>query len=296
MGRTLCNRGLTIVVLLLLCAAPARLEAQQFVCRPIVRGDTASLLARRLTGNPSAAYSDVFQIRDPARRMFVPKSQYLRLSMRWQACVAIGGVKRTPLAHAVAASAAPAGAAAAPAGAAEAPVGAPEASVGAITGPAITSAPQAVGKTSPAPALSDGLRDDFVVIATIASSALLVLLIYAAGDSLARRPIPPVMQRAGEQFVTAFARPLIDPSSSVPPIQVQLRFIRRAQQLEISIAPGVGRRYPNLVDHKRNVAYDVNRVMRVLGNHFVVSDRLRAAGKWVVVPIRLADVKQTGAK
>jgi len=289
MGRTLCNRGLTIVVLLLLCAAPARLEAQQFVCRPIVRGDTASLLARRLTGNPSAAYSDAFQIRDPARRMFVPKSQYLRLSTRWQACVAIGGVKRVPLAHAVAASAAPAGAP-------EASVGAPDAPVGAITGPAITSAPQAVGTTSPAPTLSDGSRDDFVVIATIASSVLLVLLIYAAGDSLARRPIPPVMQRAGEQFVTAFARPLIDPSSGVPPIQVQLRFIRRAQQLEISIAPGAGRRYPNLVDHKRNVAYDVNRVMRVLGNHFVVSDRLRAAGKWVVVPIRLADVKQTGAK
>jgi hypothetical protein len=104
------------------------------------------------------------------------------------------------------------------------------------------------------------------------------------------------MRRAGEQFVIAFARPLIDPSSSVPPIQARLRFIRRTQQLEISIAPGAGRRYPNLVDHKRNVEYDVNRVMRVLGNHFVKSDRLRAAGKWVVVPIRLADVKQTGAK
>jgi hypothetical protein len=104
------------------------------------------------------------------------------------------------------------------------------------------------------------------------------------------------MQRAGEQFVNAFARPLIDPSSSVPPIQVQLRFIRRAQQLEICIAPGAGRRYPNLVDHKRNVVYDVHRVMRILGDHYVVGDRLRAAGKWVVVPIRLADVKQTGAK
>jgi len=39
------------------------------------------------------------------------------------------------------------------------------------------------------------------------------------------------------------------------------------------------------------VEYDVNRVMRVLGNRFVVSDRLRASGKWVVVPIRLAGVK-----
>ena len=104
------------------------------------------------------------------------------------------------------------------------------------------------------------------------------------------------IQRAGEQFVIAFARPLIDPSSSAPPIQVQLRFIRRVQQLEICIAPGAGRRYPNLVDHKSNVEYDVDRVMRALGNQFVMSDRLRAAGKWVVVPIRLADVKQTGAK
>jgi hypothetical protein len=104
------------------------------------------------------------------------------------------------------------------------------------------------------------------------------------------------MQRAGEQFVMAFARPLIDASSSAPPIEARLRFIRHAQRLEISIAPGAGRRYPNLVDHKRNMEYDVNRVMRSLGNHFVVSDDLRAAGKWVVVPIRLADVKQTGVK
>jgi hypothetical protein len=124
-----------------------------------------------------------------------------------------------------------------------------------------------------------------------------MLLIGAAvADSLAPRPIPPVMQRAGEAFLSAFARPLIDSSSRVPPIQARLRFVRRAQQLEISIAPGAGRRYPNLVDHKRNVEYDVNRVMRLLGTHVVVSDGLRAAGKWVVVPIRLADLKEAGAK
>ena len=124
----------------------------------------------------------------------------------------------------------------------------------------------------------------------------MLLICAAVAGLLAPRPIPPVMQRAGEEFVIAFARPLIDSSSGVSPIQARLRFIRRAQQLEISIAPGAGRRYPNLVDHKRNVEYDVNRVMRVLGTHFVMSDRLRAAGKWVVVPIRLADLKQTGAK
>jgi hypothetical protein len=118
----------------------------------------------------------------------------------------------------------------------------------------------------------------------------------AVADQMAARRIPPVMQRAGEEFISAFARPLIDPSSRVPPIAVRMRFVSRAQQLEISIAPGEGRRYPNLVDHKRNVEYDVHRVIALLGTRVVVSDRLRATGKWVVVPIRLANPKQAGAK
>ena len=42
---------LPAVVLLLLCALPSRVAAQQFVCWPIAAGDTASSLARRLTGN-----------------------------------------------------------------------------------------------------------------------------------------------------------------------------------------------------------------------------------------------------
>jgi hypothetical protein len=226
-------------------------------------------------GNPAAAYSPAFQVRDPARQLFVPKSHYWRLSTQWQACVAIGPSVRSSLAYTpLVGSAAPA----------LAPAVVP-------AGPGIISAPLAISSALPAPALAAGSHDDYVFIATMTSAALLLLLTYAAIDLRPPRSVPPLMQRAGEQFVIAFARPLIDPSSSVPPIQVQLRFIRRAQQLEISIAPGAGRRYPNLVDHKRNVEYDVNRVMRVLGNQFVVSDRLRAAGKWVVVPIRLADVK-----
>jgi len=285
MDGTLRSRRLPTVVLLLLCAASPCLEAQQFVCSPIGRADTASRLARRLIGNPAAAYSHAFQIWDPARQMFVPKSHYWRLSTQWQACVATRPVRvrRTPLAYA-------------PAVALAAPVVAPVAPVVAPPGPAITTAPLATKVARPVPALSDRSHVDFVFIATSASAVLLLLVVYAAVDPLVSRRIPPVMQGAGERFVIAFARPLIDPSSRVPPIQARLRYIRRAQRLEISIAPGAGRRYPNLADHKRNVEYDVNRVMRLLGNHFVVSDRLRAAGKWVVVPIRLADVKQTGAK
>jgi hypothetical protein len=275
-------RRLPTLVILFLCAAPPCLQAQKFLCSPIARADTAPRLARRLIGNSAAAYSHAFQIWDPARRMFVPKSHYSRLSTHWQACVAVGPVRRTPLAYA-------------PIVASTAPVVAPAAPVVAPPGQTITSAPLAVRLARPGPAPSDGSHVDFVVIATSASAVLLILLVYVAVDSLAPRRIPPVMQRAGERFVVAFARPLIDPSSRVPPIQARLRFIRRAQRLEISIAPGAGRRYPNLADHQRNVEYDVNRVMRLLGNHFVVSDRLRAAGKWVIVPIRLTDMKRTGA-
>lgn len=282
MGGTPRKHRLAMVVLLLLCGVAPSAEAQQFVCWPIVPGDTASTLARRLTGNPASAWSQAFQIRDPARQMFVPKSQYRRrpLSTQWEACVATGPVN-VPLASApVVAS----------------PVVPPEPTI--ISTPlAITSTPLAVTSAPTVLAPANGSPDGFVFTAMIGSGVVLILVICAAvGGSLTPRPIPGVLQRAGEEFVVAFARPLVDSSSSVPPIQARMRFIHHAQQLEISIAPGAGRRYPNLVDHRKNVEYDVNRVMRGLGTHVVVGDRLRAAGKWVVVPIRLADPKQSGAK
>jgi hypothetical protein len=282
MDGTLRNRRLPVAALLLLCTTPPCAEAQQFVCHPIVRGDTPTRLARQLTGDARAVYTATFQIRDPARQMFVPKSQYRRpLGADWEACVAIGPVD-VPLASA--------------------PV---VVSVALATAPAppVTSAPLAItparlavtsGPRVPEP--PDRSQHVFIYIATIGSAVVVLLICGAVGGSLTPRPIPADLQRAGEEFVIAFAQPLIDSSSPVPPIRARLRFIPRVQQLEISIAPGVGRRYPNLVDHKRNVEYDVSRVMRVLGPHVVVSDRLRAAGKWVVVPIRLADLKQTGAK
>jgi hypothetical protein len=275
MNGTLRHRLIPTVVLLVLCVAPPCAEAQQFVCWPIVRGDTASRLARQLTGNAGAVYTNAFQIRDPARGVFVPKSHYRRLSTEWEACVAKGPVRSVPLSYAPVASATAAVV--------------PEE-------PPITSAPLAITAPLALPP-SDGSPEGGFSAAVITGAVLLMMLIgVAVAGSLAPRPIPPLMQRAGEEFVSAFARPLVDSSSSVPPIHARLRFVHRRGQLEISIAPGAGRRYPNLIDHKRNVEYDVTRVMRFLGPHFVVSDRLRTSGRWVVVPIRLAEQKQAGAK
>lgn len=267
MTATLRNRRLPAMVLLLLCATPFVVEAQQFVCWPIVRGDTASRLARRLTGNAAAAYSDAFQIKDPTRRRFVPKSRYGRLSTHWQACVVREPVKSKPFTIAPAAA------------------------------PPVAS--QAVPPLARAPAIASSwvTRSDVIFAVTIGAVVWLMLVIISAVAGYATAPpIPPAMQRAAEDFIRVFARPLVDPLSGVAPIAVRLRFIRRVQQLEICIAPCGGRRYPNLSDHKKNMEYDVNRVVRTVGTHRVVIDRLRAEGKWVVVPMRLAALKQAGGK
>lgn len=275
MGGTLRSPRLPGVVLLLLCAMPCRVDAQQFVCWSITAGDTASSLARRLTGNAAAAYGFAFQIRDPARRMFVPKSHYQHLQSDWQACVARGPVPDTLVAYA--------------------PVVELAESAMVPDEHTIAPIPQALASAPLALARADRTLTDVPFAAAIGAGVLLILLLSAVAGSVVARPIPLSVRRAGENFVTVFARPLVDPSSGVPPIQARLRFVRRKQQLEISIAPGPGHRYPNLADHKKNVEYDVDRVLRVLGS-YVLSSPPRAAGKWVVVTIRPANGSSSGRR
>ena len=262
MNGTLRSPRLPAVVLLVLCALPSRVAAQQFVCWPIANGDTASSLARRLTGDTEAAYGLAFQIRDPARRMFVPKSHYQRLQSDWQACVAQGPVPTTPVVYA--------------------PVVELAASATVPDQPVATASQ--VFASTPLTRVRADRALTHVPSATIGAAVLLITLLSAMAGSATRRPMPPSVRRAGENFVTVFAQPLIDASSGAPPIQTRLRFMRRKQQLEIFIAPGPGHRYPNLADHKKNVEYDVARVMGVLGN-YVLSSPPRAAGKWVVLTI-----------
>ena len=255
---------LPALVLLLLCALTPSVAAQQFVCRPIPAGDTASSLARRLTGEAEAAYGHGFQVRDPGRQMFVPKSQYQRLQSDWQVCVAREPVANTPAAYA------PVVEVAAWAMVRDEPMTAP--------------APRAIDSTPLMLSGAERTQPGGPDAVTIGAAILSIMLLLAVAGPLAPRPMPPAARRAGENFVAVFARPLVDASSGVPPVQTRLRFLRRKRQLEISIAPGPGRRYPNLSDHKKNVEYDVDRVIRILGN-CALSGPPRAAGKWVVVTI-----------
>jgi len=263
-------RSIRLPVVLLFLCTPARVDAQQFVCWPIAAGDTAASLARRLTGNASAAYGLAFQIRDPARQMFVPKSHYQRLQSDWQACVAPGPAPNTPIVRAPVVEMAAASTA-------------PDDSMVAATPMTFTSAPPAAVATVTRP--PGAIPIAHVPLGqTIGAALVMIIFMAAAAGSLAPRLLPPDARRDGENFVAVFARPLIDPGSSGPPIETRLRFRRRQQQLEISIAPSAGRRYPNLADHKKNVEYDIDRVLGVLGN-YVQSKPPRANGKWIVVTI-----------
>jgi hypothetical protein len=251
--------------------------AQSLVCQPIVRGDSAASLARRLTGDSAKAYSHLFQIRDPARSVFVPKSRYERLNPHWQVCVAREILIRAAVPRVASARVVPSRIPASPP---------PLPVVAADLAP-----PIAAARPMPQPAP----RYDLVGAVRVGVGVSLLLFVVSVAVRWAPSPGPPPdLQRAGEAFVGAFVWPLIDPGSSVPPVLVRLKFFRRSERVEIHLAPNHGRRYPNLLDHKRNVEYDVERVLRLLGPGVALSSRLRASGKWVIVPIRLVARKQAG--
>ena len=75
----------------------------------------------------------------------------------------------------------------------------------------------------------------------------------------------------------------------------RLRLRARRQPIRHSLAPGEGRRYPNLSDHKKNVEYDVARVMHVLADDCFASGSPYAEAEWIVVPFKFtADRKRSG--
>jgi hypothetical protein len=76
-------------------AAPA---VPRFLCFPVMPGDTAAAISRRLTRDPQGWRGSSFQFLDPATARFVPKSKYGNLRRGWQACIAEPPlVRREPL-------------------------------------------------------------------------------------------------------------------------------------------------------------------------------------------------------
>jgi hypothetical protein len=121
----------------------------------------------------------------------------------------------------------------------------------------------------------------------------IALIVSGLQDYVRDRSAP--LQRFGERFVHEFARPLVPVRASEPVVDAQVRVRPYWAQVEVRLAPHGGHNYPNLVDHRKNVEYDVERVLRVLKDQRFTHGPLYAQGRWVVVPLHLqVNPKQAG--
>jgi hypothetical protein len=132
-------------------------------------------------------------------------------------------------------------------------------------------------------------------------AVLLMLVIPCAGYAAdryvqERQAVIRVMTRFGEAFVREFERPLIESRAPARAVRSRLHFRPHQGQVEVLLAPADEKSYPNLSDHRKNVAYDTQRVLQALRNPSFVSGAPHQRGEWVVIPFQLkAREKQEGA-
>lgn len=249
---------------LLFAAGAARpVLAQPFFCTPIRPGETAPQVARRITGEASGARESWFQIMDPVTSRFLPKARYGNVRAGWHACVATG----LP-----------------------------------AVAPAVTSHASATPSRHFQTAYADVLRlvrsPDADLELWIVLLALIAIATHSADHYFKDRDkVVTAMRQFSRKFVREFERPLVDSDRSVAPIQSRLRLAPHASRLDILIAPGAGRRYPNLTDHRNNVEYDLKRVLGVLRDEPFVTGRPYMDGRWVVLPFSMKPaITQAGVR
>jgi hypothetical protein len=248
--------------ILALAIWPSSAFSQTSVCHAIRGGETATQLARRLTGDGRNTYQPWFQIMDASSR-FVPKSQYDRIRRGWRACL----VKETTESEIQ------------PVAQRETrdipvvPNGSPR--------PTVATAIPAVAAAIPA---GSGVN---LTLVWLGAAVLLPLVGWKFGDDyMARRKTALlVMRHFAHRFVREFERPLIQQPTELP-LRARLRLRPARGRVDILLAPGEGRRYPNLSDHRKNVEYDVVRIVQALADDSFVRDPLYTHAEWVVVPFR----------
>jgi hypothetical protein len=262
----------------LVLGAPSASFSQPLICHSIRGVESAAELSRRLTGDWNT-YQPRFQILDESSRI-IPKSEYDRIRPGWRACIVEEAPEETRFARHVDVTAR----------SGQAPPPAPadlfDLSGGDLMVLWIANARHLIGAT-----------DADLTKVWIGATAILALFGWRVLDGYVgrRKAVLVVMSHFANRFVREFERPLIQRPTEAP-LRSQLRLSPARARLEILLAPGHGRRYPNLSDHKKNVEYDVVRVLRSLGDDSFVPDALYSRADWVIVPFRFRiDRKRTGA-
>jgi hypothetical protein len=267
------------LLIVLIEASPTDVVA--LVCYAMTSGESAAHAARRVTGKGQNAYQQWFQIMDRSSR-FVPKSQYNRIGgAGWRACVI------TPAIRSVSSNANRVEEREADAATVSA---VPQRVETAALLPAPTRLALSNAAVKPQPPASNSLRRlagiDLTMLWLGAAIAVPWFGWRIVGDYLARRETASiVVQCFVQRFVDEFERPLVRYNGERP-LRSRLRYGIRRGRFSILLAPGEGRVYPNLSDHKKNVEYDVDRVMRVIADHSFVNGAPYAKAGWIVVPFQ----------
>jgi hypothetical protein len=271
-----------LLIDMMLTASSTHVFAQSAVCYAMTRGESATHAARRVTGSAQNAYQQWFQIMDPASR-FVPKSQYNRIRGGWRACVIKAAVRS------VSSNASPVAEREVAADVSEA---SNDSDVPAVLAP--TPLARVASGISQRPAASNKPRSVEGVDPTMLWLCAAMVVPWfgwrIVDDYLARRKTAAIVMRYFvRRFLDEFERPLIRYDVGDRPVRSRVRFGVRRGRFNILLAPGEGRQYPNLSDHKKNVEYDVARVMRVLADDSFVIGALYTKAGWIVVPFRFTD-------
>jgi hypothetical protein len=254
-------------IVLTLAAGSSAALAEPLACYPVRRGDTASRLAKRITGDALNKYQPWFDILDRAGRS-VPKSQYRRIRSGWRACVPEKPVEDRPLET---------GRVVADETAKQVE---PAASLPSTNTPRTIQEVSRPSLVALRARLNLGPADIWLGAALVLPALGFLIL---SGFVRRRNATRIFMIQFAYLFVREFERPLLQHAAD-PALKARLRVRPYRARLEICLAPGNGRRYPNLSDHRKNVEYDVDRVLSALADESFACGRLRMREGWVVVP------------
>ena len=278
---------------MLLSVAPTTAFSETLVCHSIRRGESAPQVARRLTGDSRNAYQTWFQIRNASSR-YVPKSQYNTIRAGWQACLLKPIVQRASakVDDVVASEAIDASQT-------RASVLSEARPASAAVEPAVLVTREAVdARQGPQSVAVEIMRAiggfDFPMVWLGAAMVVPWVGWRILDDHLVRKKTRTiVMKHFATRFVQEFERPLVW-SDAERPLRSRVRYSARRGRLDILLAPGKGRRYPNLSDHKKNMEYDVARVVHALADQSFVNGTPYTQAGWVVVPFQFKTGPQSG--